>query len=154
MRETGEEREREREKLEVGREEKRGKIGGRGLKFSTCTSTPAHSSRAASYGIIIANHDRYLPARIEFDRRKSARGATWFHPASVHLLLFFPPPWLFNFPPCPAWKEEKEDGEEGGEKKRRGAGQGKQEQKTSGLGFFPTEAVAYSWTARSGSSNA
>lgn len=29
---------------------------------------------------------------------------------------FFPPPWLFNFPPCPAWKEEKEDGEEGGEK--------------------------------------
>lgn len=56
---------------------------------------------------------------------------------------FFPPPWLFNFPPCPAWKEEKEDGEEGGEKGggEGRAGQGKQEQKTSGLGFSPTEVL-------------
>ena len=60
-----------------------------------------------------------------------------------------PPPWLFNFPPCPAWKEEKEDGEEGGGGKKgekEGVGQGKQEQKqeTSGLGFSPTQVVAYS----------
>lgn len=62
-----------------------------------------------------------------------------------------PPPWLFNFPPCPAWKEEKEDGEEGGGgggKKggKEEVGQGKQEQKqeTSGLGFSSTQVVAYS----------
>lgn len=44
--------------------------------FNVHVHASAHSNRAASYGIIIANHDRYLPARIEFDRRKSARGAT------------------------------------------------------------------------------
>lgn len=29
------------------------------------------------------------------------------------------PPWLFNFPPCPAWKQEKEERRGGGGEERR-----------------------------------
>lgn len=58
---------------------------------------------------------------------------------------FFPSPVVVQFSALSGVERGKRrGGEEGGEKKRRGAGQGKQEQKTSGLGFFPTEAVAYS----------
>lgn len=152
MRET-EERERKRER-KIGSRQRGGEKGkGEGERgkdrwtrfeiFNVHVHASAHSNRAASYGIIIANHDRYLPARIEFDRRKSARGATWFHPAPVHLLLFSLPRGCSIFRPVRRGKRKKKT-EKKEEKKVRGggrAGQGKQEQKTSGLGFSPTEVL-------------
>lgn len=74
---TRETEERQREKE---RERRRKEKEGRGREKDGRTrfeifNVHVHAS-AASYGIIIANHDRYLPSRIEFDRRKSARGAT------------------------------------------------------------------------------
>lgn len=69
-----EERQRERERGSEEGKEKEGREKDGRTRFEIF-NVHVHAS-AASYGIIIANHDRYLPSRIEFDRRKSARGAT------------------------------------------------------------------------------
>lgn len=151
------ERERQRNDKERKRERRRKEKEGRGREKDGRTrfeifNVHVHAS-AASYGIIIANHDRYLPSRIEFDRRKSARGATWFDPAPVHLLLFPSPRGCSIFRPVRRGNRKKKKGGEGRGRKeeKKRAGQGKQGQKTSGLGFSPGWGVAYSWTARSGS---
>lgn len=123
---------REKEREGVRRERKRRGREKDGRTRFEIFNVHVHAS-AASYGIIIANHDRYLPLRIEFDRRKSARGATWFDP--VHLLLFPLPRGCSIFRPVRRGNRKKKTGGRKEEKKR--AGQGKQGQKTSGLGFSP-----------------
>lgn len=57
---------------------------------------------------------------------------------------FFPSPVVVQFSALSGVERGKRRRRRRRREKKEGAGQGKQEQKTSGLGFFPTEAVAYS----------
>ena len=147
MREKNErERERKAGSKQRGGEKGKGEEGGRSVDavWNFQRARPAHSNRAASYGIIIANHDRYLPARIEFDRRKSARGVTWFHPAPVHLLLFSPalPRGCSIFRPVQRGKrkkktEKKEEEEEKREERRRSDKVNRNKNKKQVASVFP-----------------